>query len=452
MKFWSRLSSAGCRVLAASVRAACCGLTLLLTASLAHAEKRVALVVGNATYRHAPELANPQNDSADMAALLSKFDFVVLEAHDLDKAGLERSIQDFAAALAGADVGLFYYSGHGIQIGGQNYIVPIDAQLDTAASVDFELVRLDIVHRAMEREARVNIIFLDACRNNPLMRNLSSAMGTRSAGIGRGLSPVEAGVGTLISYSTQPGNIALDGKGRNSPFSAALVRHLSGPNTELSSVLIEVRNDVRADTQGQQVPWEHSSLTSRFYFAPPRAQAEQEAELRAWQAARDSNDPEVIRGFLQRYPQGMFAVVAQNLVAALERQRTLDREMKRRSDDIASAAGGARSGPQAARKDPAQPPWNSFEGPWVISAKALSGCPTLAWTSMLEIKGSAIKTAGTKPGRIAQSGSLEFYFPASTNHNYYGTFTGAIENGSGKGVYHYGTFCSGTFTLKRPGT
>ena len=243
-------------------------LLCLCIGSAAHAGKRVALVIGNSAYQHAGELANTRNDAVDMAAALRTHGFEVLDGIDLDKAALERKIRDFAAALVGADVGVFFYAGHGLQISGTNYLVPIDAQLRSASALDFEMVRLDLVQRTMEREAPTNILFLDACRDNPLAPNLARAMGTRSADIGRGLAPAESGVGTLISFSTQPGNVALDGTARNSPFAGALIRHLRSSSDDLSAILIAVRNDVMRETQRRQVPWEHSSLTGRFYFIP----------------------------------------------------------------------------------------------------------------------------------------------------------------------------------------
>ena len=157
-----------------------------------------------------------------------------------------------------------------MQVGGQNYLVPVDAQLSTASALDFEMIRLDLIHRAMEREAQTNILFLDACRDNPLARNLARAMGTRSAEVGRGLAAVESGIGTLISFSTQPGNAALDGQGRNSPYAAALLKHIASKQ-DLGATLISVRNDVMRETQGKQVPWEHSALRALFFFAPPEA-------------------------------------------------------------------------------------------------------------------------------------------------------------------------------------
>ena len=143
----------------------------------ANAQGRVALVIGNSAYRHAAPLANPKNDAADVAAALRKLNFKVIEGVDLDKAAFDRKVAEFAGALRGASVGLFFYAGHGLQVGGQNYLVPVDAQADTAAALDFQMVRLDLVQRTMEREAQTNILFLDACRDNPLARNLARAHG-----------------------------------------------------------------------------------------------------------------------------------------------------------------------------------------------------------------------------------------------------------------------------------
>jgi Caspase domain len=240
---------------------------VLLLSSAAHAQKRVALVIGNSAYRHASELTNPRHDATDMAAALKTFGFQVIDGLDLDKLVLERKIREFSVALEGAEVGVFFYAGHGLQVSGQNYLVPIDAELMTAEALDFETVRLDLVQRNMERTARTNIVFLDACRNNPFTRNLARAMGTRSGEIGRGLAAAESGLGTLISFSTQPGHVALDGTGRNSPFTGALVRHMSSSSNDLNTLLIAVRNDVVRETQGKQVPWEHSALMGQFYFA-----------------------------------------------------------------------------------------------------------------------------------------------------------------------------------------
>lgn len=227
---------------------------------------RVALVIGNANYKHAPKLTNPRNDAEDVSNALRTHGVRVIDGYDLDRAALERKVREFAEALTGAKVGLFFYAGHGLQVSGQNYLVPVDAKLATAASLDFEMLKLDLVHRTMEREAQTNIIFIDACRDNPLARDLSAAMGTRSAQVRRGLAPIEGGIGTLISFSTQPGNVALDGIGRNSPYAGALAKRIASASEDLSAMLVSVRNDVMRETERKQVPWEHSSLTGQFFF------------------------------------------------------------------------------------------------------------------------------------------------------------------------------------------
>ncbi len=229
--------------------------------------RRVALVIGNANYVNAPPLENPRNDAEDIAGALEAVGFEVIKGFDLDRAGMDRTLRDFARTLPGASVGLFFYAGHGLQVSGHNYMMPIDAELSTAAALDFEMVRMDLVQRVMEREIPSNVIFIDACRNNPLARNLARALGTRSIEIGRGLASIESGRGTLISFSTQPGNVALDGTGRNSPFAKALLKHMHAPGEDLSNILIRVRNDVMSETAGKQVPWEHSALTSRIFLS-----------------------------------------------------------------------------------------------------------------------------------------------------------------------------------------
>jgi uncharacterized caspase-like protein len=242
----------------------------LLTYHPAIAAKRVALVIGNSAYVTANPLANPANDANDMATKLEKLGFDVIKGLNLNKAGFDAKVRDFAGALESADSAILFYAGHGLQVAGNNYLVPIDAKLEKERDLEFEAVRLDFILKQMElgREDKTNIVFLDACRDNPLSRSLARNMGTRSASIGKGLAQIDAGVGTFISYSTQPGNVALDGDGRNSPFTAALVKRIEQGGDSLTSVMIDVRKDVIASTSGKQVPWDHSALTGEFFFDP----------------------------------------------------------------------------------------------------------------------------------------------------------------------------------------
>ncbi len=308
----------------------------------AMAERRVALVVGNATYKNAGELLNPRNDAADIAAELKKLGFETVEGIDLDKNMMDRKIRDFAKLLSGADAGVFFYAGHGLQVNGVNYLVPVDAELSSAGALDWEMVRLDLIQRTMERETKTNVLFLDACRDNPLARNLARAMGTRSVEIGRGLAAAESGVGTLISYSTQPGNVALDGVGRNSPFAAALVKKLPTQGEDLSTLLIGVRMKVMETTKNKQVPWEHSALTGRFFFAaappapPPEIPPAATTDIgRVWDNIQNTNSPGVLLGFRKQFGAAnpFYDSLAANRLAELDAAvETAKAEAKRKAE------------------------------------------------------------------------------------------------------------------------
>ena len=236
----------------------------------ASAAKRVALVIGNAAYVHAGALTNPVNDAADMAKALTGAGFDVILGLDLDRRAFDEKLRAFSRSLDDAETAVLFYAGHGLQVAGRNYLVPVNAGLNTERDLDFEAISLDFVLRQMEvgREGKTNVVFLDACRDNPLARNLARSMGTRSAGIGKGLAEVQTGVGTFIAYSTQPGNVAFDGAGRNSPFTAALASRIPLAGRNLTALMIEVRKDVLKTTDGRQVPWDHSALTSDFFFYP----------------------------------------------------------------------------------------------------------------------------------------------------------------------------------------
>jgi uncharacterized caspase-like protein len=242
----------------------------------ASAGKRIALVVGNAAYTQAGALTNPVNDAADVAKALTAFGFDVILGLDLDRRAFDEKVRAFSRALEDADDAVLFYAGHGLQVAGRNYLIPVDAGLKGERDLDFEAIQLDFVLKQMEvgRDGKTNVVFLDACRNNPLAANLARSMGTRSVNVGKGLAEVQTGVGTFIAYSTQPGNVALDGEGRNSPFTSALSKRISEKGRNLTALMIEVRKDVLKTTGGAQVPWDHSALTSDFFFEGSHAAGE----------------------------------------------------------------------------------------------------------------------------------------------------------------------------------
>ena len=245
--------------------------TMLPMAALA--EKGVALVIGNGAYKHVPALTNPKNDAADMAAKLREIGLVVVHGEDLDLTAMRAKVREFISSLEKADLAIFFYAGHGLQVEGVNYLAPVDARLASQDDLEFEAMPMGLVLSAMERNAKVNLVFLDACRDNPLATNLARSMGTRSAAVGRGLAEIGSGVGSLIAFATQPGNVALDGRARNSPFTTALLKHLGTPGQGVTDDLILVRRDVLEATAGKQVPWDNSALTGRVVLVPPKLEA-----------------------------------------------------------------------------------------------------------------------------------------------------------------------------------
>jgi hypothetical protein len=430
---------------------------------------RVALVIGNSDYKHTAPLQNPRHDAQDIANVLQRLDFEVIRGLDLDRNAMIRAIRQFADQLRGAKVGLFFYAGHGLQVAGQNYLAPTDAELTSASALDFELVRLDLIHRTMERETTTNILILDACRDNPLARNLARSLGTRSSQIGRGLASVESGEGTLISFSTQPGNVALDGRGRNSPFAEALKKHIAVPGDDLATILVNVRNDVMQATARRQVPWEHSALTARFYFTDPDAPASQQAELALWDKVKESDDPAAIASYLRRYPHGAFAVVARNLMEALERQRALERELasgrrettdrlREEQDNLRKAQEAARAQTPSGSLAAATPPagqgdvsaQSPYDGYWRVDVTGNAACPIKNNTIYWVISRGTLESRGKGPAQVAADGGFQLRTRSKLSASHTVIFTGKLEGDKGSGSYQVeNRRCAGTIKLSR---
>jgi uncharacterized caspase-like protein/TPR repeat protein len=241
-------------------------------AGQALADKRVALVIGNSAYRNVARLDNPANDAKLMAKTLKGLGFAVVGGDaelDLDKAHFDAALQDFGNQVLGADVALFYYAGHGVQLGGKNFLVPVEANPAREGDVYLQMIDTSIVLTQMEGSGtKLNIVLLDACRNNPF-----EGRGLRA--VGGGLAQMQAPEGTLISYATQPGNVALDGRDGDSPYTKALAATLARPGLGLFDTFNEVGLAVKQATGGQQQPWLASSpIEGGFYFAgAPQAAA-----------------------------------------------------------------------------------------------------------------------------------------------------------------------------------
>jgi hypothetical protein len=254
----------------------------------ASAERRIALVVGNATYQNVARLDNPRNDAALMAETLKALGFNVIgnaAQLDLDKASLDLAVQTFGREVQGADVALFYYAGHGVQVAGSNYLVPINANPTREADVDFQMVDINLVLRQMQgASTRLNMVILDACRNNPF--------GTRSLRASNGgLAQMRAPEGTLISYATQPGSVAQDGSDGNSPYTRALAATIREPGLDIFQTFNRVGLAVKRATGGSQQPWVSSSpIDGTFYFVLPSDAGSTRAEP-STQVARLSDGP-----------------------------------------------------------------------------------------------------------------------------------------------------------------
>jgi hypothetical protein len=291
-------------------------LILALLSDSALAERRVALVIGNANYKKINRLENPVNDAPDISEALRKVGFEVIVKTDTDKGGFDRALSEFARKAAGSDAALFYYAGHGIQYQKQNYLLPVDIEVEDYNDVEFQAVNVTRVMTALERTTGVKIIILDACRDNPLDRMLSQS--TRSAyGATRGLARIDRTEGLVIAYATAPDQVAQDGSGRNSPFTEALIRRLAEPGLEIATLFRRVTQDVYERTNGRQRPEVSISLLSDYFLNLG------DSDGLVWGRIRDSADPADFRAFMAKYPNSPFAREAQyrlDLFARIRRE------------------------------------------------------------------------------------------------------------------------------------
>src|SRR5882672_54426 len=308
--------------------------TFLVSGSAAFADKRVAFVVGNAAYKSVAPLPNPAVDAKSMARVLRNVGFDVVEGSNLTRDRMTEKLLDFGKKAEGADVAVFFYAGHGIAIDGTNYLLPVDADLKSEMDVKLgAAINVDLTLEQTMSEAKVKLVFLDACRDNPFAAKIRSARTTRSVNVATGLAEMKSGEGTLIAFATGPGQTALDGKeGTNSPFTRALIANVARPGVEIQQAMTKVRAQVNEETSKSQLPWGHTNLIGSIYLNPvaggnaaeaantPVAAAgpASEVELEFWRSIKDSNKPEELNAYLTNYPNGTFKSIALARIASLQ--------------------------------------------------------------------------------------------------------------------------------------
>jgi hypothetical protein len=291
----------------------------------AAASRRVALVVGAQEYGHAPALAHTLNDAREVAAALTRLEFDVDLVLNPDRAALENAVRRLGQRSRGADASLFYFSGHALEAQRVNWLLPVSADVKSDDDLRFEALDLTAVLEQIESKAHVSLLFLDACREDPFKQRFGMTRGATRAG----LAPTHATAsGTYIVFATAPGNVAEDGSGPHSPFTAALLKFIEIPGLEVRQMTSKVRGDVEAQTDGKQIPWDSSSLLGDFYFDPkttgervireingPNPQIDLDALF--WESIKNSKNPKDFSAYLLKFPQGVFAELARNRLAEL---------------------------------------------------------------------------------------------------------------------------------------
>ena len=315
------------RTIAAIIILSCFSLAVSMEA---YAQKRVALVIGNSAYTNISSLSNPKNDADLMAQTLREVGFEVVTVIDADRRTMGRAIRQFGRALrlAGKDaVGLFYFAGHGVQARGTNYLIPVGAVIEDHADLEIESLSASNILTQMESAGNtLNLVILDACRNNPFKGTFRSSE--------RGLSRVAAASGSLVAFAAAPGQVATDGKGKNSPFTSALVDAMRQPGLHVEQVFKRVRVRVERETGGAQTPWEESSLRGNFHFVPgvdntlkaskpemPKQSAsfdERSIELTFWKSVENTKNVAAFEEYLRRWPNGVFVILARLKIDTLK--------------------------------------------------------------------------------------------------------------------------------------
>ena len=347
------------------VRWALAAAALVLAYGPAFAEKRVALVLGNSAYQNVAPLTNPVSDSAKIAEILKGAGFDVVDSrHDLPAAETKRALRDFADRARDADIAVVYYAGHGIEVDGSNYLIPVDARLERDTDIYDEALSLDRILIAIEPARKLRLVILDACRDNPFAKTMKRTVATRA--VGQGLAKIEpTSPNVLIAYSAKAGSTAADGDGKNSPFTAALANHLTRPGLDVRRAFGFVRDEVLKTTGNRQEPFVYGSLggddvalvpapasAAPAAVVPAAPALSAQAEVRRdYELALQIGNRNALNAFLAQYPDGFYASLAklqlekiaaeETRVAATEKARLTEQERAR------LAAEGAQKAQQA---------------------------------------------------------------------------------------------------------
>jgi len=400
-------------------------------ASTGSSAKRLALVIGNGAYTNVSPLKNPPNDARDMATSLKSLGFEVTSGINVNQRDMKRLIREFGQRLKQGGSGLFYYAGHGVQSKGRNYLIPIDADIQSEAEVEDTGVDVNLVLGFMdEAQNGLNIVILDACRNNPFARSFRSA--------GDGLAQVDAPTGTLIAYATAPGRVASDGQSQNGLYTSELLKQMRVPGVPVTEMFMRVRAEVMKQTANKQVPWEASSLVGSFYFSGDKDSAKSSTtelktdplalELSYWDTIKASADAEDFKAYLAKYPDGQFSALARNKLRSLgslasERSRTDDTKTK---PDAPASGGGVLNGKAIQLVQPAYPAIAKAsrasgqvdvqvtidEEGNVISAQAVSGNPLLHAAAVAAARASKFAPTKLSGQPVKITGKIVYNFVA----------------------------------------
>jgi uncharacterized caspase-like protein len=451
-----------------------CWLLLMYGIGVAHAEKRVALVIGNSAYQNAPALINPKNDAQDIGKSLRELGFTTIVATDLNRAGMDDALDRFSRSVGGAEIALVYYSGHGMQFAGKNYLLPVDARLVNADDVNrFRLVPVDDVVDVLQGAPGARIIILDACRNNPveddLKRRLASMPGVnRDAFQTRGLSRVTAN-GLIVAYATQANDVASDGVARNSPFAQALLHNLGSPDLDLRQMLFNVQDEVDRLTDGKQRPELSISLVGQYKLNPgtgPRdnkevAAAPVDPAAQAWAATRDTTSQAVLEDFIRQFGNTVYGSMARarleelknvQLAAAVAPPVHAVPPPPAATPQTAVAALPDAAGTAPIGQAPTSNAVTAFDGMWEFDLSGGPYCHLKSSTFNRRISQGVITLSGNPVGSIDKDGNFHFANPSVVNSDITVEAQGKLKGDTGEGTYvGVGTRCKGSYRIRRVG-